>query len=111
EMQMFQHGFAYRYGGDEYACLIPNLSRSLTIHFLDELRVRLASVRYPDMPETTTVSIGFCYVDEDCPLTDREIEESANRAKTFAKANAKNCIATFRDTLNFGDEDLEIVSP
>lgn len=109
EAQVFQHGYAYRCGGDEYVCLIPNLSRSLTISFLEELRIRLSSVRYGDIPDTTTVSIGFCYVDADCPLTDREIEESANRAKNFAKRNAKNCIAMFRDTLNFGDEDLEIV--
>jgi hypothetical protein len=56
----------------------------------------------------TTVSIGLCIVDPDCPLTDRELLDRANRAKQFAKQNGKNRIATYRG-LRFTDRELEVV--
>jgi len=110
DAHVFHHGFAYRYGGDEYVILLPNLSQKLATGFLDDLRVRVSQLQYRGVEEQTTVSIGFCCVDPDSHLTDREIEELANRAKNFAKSNGKNCIATYSGT-NFEDEDLFVVSP
>lgn len=108
EAHVFHHGYAYRQGGDEYLILLPGLSRPLAIAFLDELRRKLADLVYPDVEEKTTVSIGLCVVDPDCPLTDRELLDRANRAKQFAKRGGKNCIATYRG-LRFVEEELEIV--
>jgi hypothetical protein len=46
-------------------------------------------------------------------LTDREVQEKANRAmqhaKQVAKQVSKNCIATFRGEF-FGDEDLYVMN-
>jgi diguanylate cyclase (GGDEF)-like protein len=110
DAHVFQHGFAYRQGGDEYLLLLPNLSRHLGISFLDALRLNLSQLEYRDIGERTTVSIGFCCVDPDSYLTDREIEELANRAKNFAKSSGKNCIATYSGT-GFEDGDLFVVTP
>lgn|SRR5262245_3196064 len=108
EAHVFHHGYAYRQGGDEYLILLPSLSRNLSISFLDELRCQLADLSYPDIGEKTTVSIGLCIVDPDCPLTDRELLDRANRAKQFAKQNGKNRIATYRGP-RFVSQELEVV--
>jgi hypothetical protein len=46
-------------------------------------------------------------------LTDREVQEKANRgmqhAKQVAKQVSKNCIATFRGEF-FGDDDLYVMN-
>lgn len=110
EAHVFHHGYAYRQGGDEYLVLIPSLSRLLAIAFLDELRRNLANLPYPDIAGKTTVSVGLCVVEPDCPLTDRELRERASQAKQFAKDNGRNCIATF-DGPRFIVDELKIVRP
>ena len=42
-------------------------------------------------------------------LSDREVQEKANRAMQHAKQVSKNCIATFRGEF-FGDEDLYVMN-
>jgi diguanylate cyclase (GGDEF)-like protein len=109
EAHVFHHGYAYRQGGDEYLILLPSMSRSLAIQFLDELRLKLAELSYPEIPEKTTVSIGLCIAESDCPLTDRELLGRANQAKDFAKRSGKNRVATFRGPRLLKDE-IEVVS-
>ncbi len=108
EAHIYHHGFAYRQGGDEYLILIPSFSRPLAIGFLDELRARLANLSYPEIEEKTTVSIGLCIVDPDCPLTDRELLDRANKAKEFAKNQGKNRIATYSG-LRMDEAELQVV--
>lgn len=110
EAHVFQHGFAYRQGGDEYLILIPSLSRALCIAFLDELSIKLAGLNYPEIEGSTTVSIGLCVVEPDCPLTDRELRDRASLAKQFAKAEGRNCIATYDGSRMISDE-LRILKP
>jgi len=110
EAHVYHHGFAYRQGGDEYLVLLPSLSKELAIAFLDELRCKLAEATYPEIEGATTVSIGVCQADPDCPLTDRELRERANWAKKFAKDHGKNCIATYEGPRLLADE-LRVVRP
>ncbi len=107
EAHVFHHGFAYRQGGDEYLILIPSFSRQMAIRFLDELREKLANLTYPEMAERATVSIGLCIVDPDCPLTDRELLDRANKAKEFAKNQGKNRIATYA-TVRMNEGELHL---
>src|SRR5207247_1311212 len=60
EAHVYHHGYAYRQGGDEYLVLLPSLSKEFAIAFLDELRLKLASLKYPEIDGSTTVSIGLC---------------------------------------------------
>jgi diguanylate cyclase (GGDEF)-like protein len=110
ESHMTFHGQAYRQGGDEYMILLPGMSRDLAIFFLDELRRKQAGLDYPEVPEKTTVSIGLCVADPDCPLTDRELREKANAAEAFAKRAGRNCIATYRNN-ELLPEDLYVAAP
>jgi diguanylate cyclase (GGDEF)-like protein len=104
------HGHAYRQGGDEYLLLLPGLSRSLAVGFLDELRIKQGSLVYPDVKEHTTVSMGVCVAGPDCPFTNRELREKANAAESFAKRSGRNCIATYRDE-RFESDSLYIAAP
>jgi diguanylate cyclase (GGDEF)-like protein len=111
EAHVYHHGYAYRQGGDEYLILVPSMSRSLAVVFLDELSAKLADLKYPEIEQKTTVSIGLCVVKPDSPLTDRELRDRAVRAKNFAKKEgSKNCIATFRSQ-RFIEEELQVVKP
>jgi diguanylate cyclase (GGDEF)-like protein len=110
EAHVYQHGFAYRQGGDEYLVILPSMSKPLAITFFDDLRTKVAALDYPQIDGSTTVSIGVCIAESGCPLTDRELRDLASRAKKFAKDNGKNCIATF-DGLRLSDDELRVVSP
>jgi GGDEF domain-containing protein len=111
ESHVFSHGYAYRHGGDEYAMLLPSLDYNLAKDFLDSLRRKIESLKYRGIDERITVSIGFCYVDPNSYLTDREAEERANRAMNFAKEpGGKNCVAGFLEE-RYDDKSLTVLTP
>ena len=108
ESHIYSHGFAYRYGGDEYIILLPNMSSSQAANFLNSFQKNLKQLKYFQIEKYTTVSIGIFEVSENCIQTDREVEERAASAKKFAKENGKNCIATYKEE-SFADEDLCVI--
>jgi diguanylate cyclase (GGDEF)-like protein len=93
ESWVFGHGHAYRFGGDEYVILLPNVSRRMAVIMLDELRRRVLDARFRAKEIRLSITQGVCRVDAECPLTDREILARANAAKAFAKAERKGSIA------------------
>ena len=105
EASVFFRGFAYRYGGDEYVVLLPNVDERMGLSLLEDIRLRLQGLIYRNIPERTSVSIGMCVLGPDCFLTEREAEERANRAKNYAKQQGRNRIATYRGSI-FREEDL-----
>ncbi|HEX8456378.1 MAG TPA: GGDEF domain-containing protein [Pyrinomonadaceae bacterium] len=109
EAHIFTHGRAYRYGGDEYVLLLPNMDVGSGGFFLEQLRRKLADMSYPGTTARTTVSIGFVLVDSDSFLTEWDALERANRAKTYAKTEGrKNCIVTYHGPL-FDENELYVV--
>jgi diguanylate cyclase (GGDEF)-like protein len=114
EAHVFNHGHAYRHGGDEFVLILPNMGFDLAVVFLDILRRDLERLAYPGIEQRATISIGFVYVDADCFLTDREAVEKANRAKKHAKGEkgkgGKNRIATYKG-MQFDEADLYLVEP
>ena len=112
EAHVYSHGWAYRFGGDEYLLLLPNMDLKVAGDFLQTLQERLRSLEFQGnhgIQERIAVSIGLCLVTPDSFLTDREVQEKANRAMQHAKQVRKNCIATFRGEF-FGDEDLYVMN-
>lgn len=115
EAHVHFHGAAYRQGGDEYLIILPGLSQSLSLAFLEELREKVAKLTYPRVVESLTVSIGACFADPDCHLTNRELQQMANLAKERAKGNqdeksqgkGKNRIAYYAGN-SFRENDLEL---
>src|SRR3989442_3298666 len=98
EAHVYSHGWAYRFGGDEYLLLLPNMDLKVAGDFLQTLQERLRSLEFQGIHgihERIAVSIGLCLVTPDSFLTDREAQEKANRAIQHAKQGSKNWIATF----------------
>ncbi|HEY9285596.1 MAG TPA: GGDEF domain-containing protein [Pyrinomonadaceae bacterium] len=109
EAHVYAHGFAYRYGGDEYALLLPNMDAELAAAFLNQLRRKVGEVEYPGTDKKTTVSIGFVLVGLDSHLTDREALRLANQAKNHAKQGGRDRLATYVGDL-FRQEDLRFLA-
>lgn len=108
ETHIYSHGYAYRYGGDEYIILLPNIFSSPAAEFLKPFQKDLQELKYFDIEKRIAVSIGIFEVSENCIQTDHEVEERAASAKKFAKEKGKNCIATYKKE-SFADEDLQII--
>ncbi len=96
ESHVYAHGFAYRFGGDEYVLLLPNMPSDSALQSLRELQEKLQSLSVRGIDDSVTVSIGVCTLAADSILTDIEVQDRANRAKAFAKKAGKNCIAIYR---------------
>jgi GGDEF domain-containing protein len=57
---VFGRGHAYRQGGDDYTLLLPGFKQKDAEEVLDSLRLRVADLKYPEVPAHTTISIGLC---------------------------------------------------
>jgi diguanylate cyclase (GGDEF)-like protein len=99
ESHVYSHGYAYRFGGDEYVLLLPNSDRELTVQTLRRLQERLSTLAYNEIRANPTISIGYCEVSTDCPLTNREVLQRAERAKKHAKDTNKGSISTYLDEM------------
>ena len=95
EAFVFGRGYAYRYGGDEYAILLPGVGQQAAKDALEGLRLQVQSLRYPGISTSMTISVGMCVVEPDCYLTNFEVEHNAERAKNVAKEEGRNQIAVF----------------
>lgn len=108
EAHFFSHGAAYRFGGDEYAVILPNVTQESASAMIGSFQRSLSTLRFVGVEETISVSAGLCLAGADSFLTNAEQLERATRAKNFAKENGKNCLATFSGSA-FHDDDLYIV--
>ena len=59
EAHIYGHGFAYRFGGDEYALLLPNANLDLATTFVIGLRRRVAELSFAGTDKVITVRSGF----------------------------------------------------
>jgi len=110
EAHIFGHGFAYRFGGDECALLLPNADTGLATTFVSVLRKRVSELRFLGTDKIITVSVGLCVVDRDCHLTDGELLQRAERAKNFAKKEGRDRVAGYTGRL-FDDSTLRVLGP
>ncbi|MBI5598309.1 MAG: GGDEF domain-containing protein [Deltaproteobacteria bacterium] len=92
EFHLFEHGHAYRFGGDEYIAILPNMSGENAVKNFEHFQKEISKIEYYEITDKITVSIGIVEVSEDCPLTEREIETKAAEAKKEAKKRGKNKI-------------------
>jgi diguanylate cyclase (GGDEF)-like protein len=110
EAHIYGHGHAYRFGGDEYALLMPNAAADLALALVHGLRKRTAALRFRGTDKTITVSVGLCIADPDCFLTDGELLQKAEQAKNFAKKEGRDRIAGYAGQL-FDENELRVLGP
>ncbi len=92
ESHVYSKGFAYRYGGDEYAMILPNMCASEVEIFLKELQVDLSKIGYEGVDKNPTVSIGIFEIRPGSPFIGEECLERAQLAKDAAKESGKDAI-------------------
>jgi diguanylate cyclase (GGDEF)-like protein len=109
EAAIFGHGYAYRYGGDEFVLLSPSADREVALAILRRLRGDLTRTRFENIAKSPTVSVGLCVVHPDSPLTDREALHWAAMAKKHAKT-AHNAIAVAEALRGIGDP-VAVIEP
>jgi diguanylate cyclase (GGDEF)-like protein len=110
EAHIFGHGYAYRFGGDEYALLMPNADGELALMFVNSLRKRVAALQFSGLDKVITISVGICVADRDCFLTDGELLQKAERAKNFAKKEGRDRVAGYASPL-FEESELHVLTP
>ena len=84
---------SFRYGGDEYLILLPNISKSNAIELAERIQEALKKnpFKIQDQLCPMTVSIGIAYREAgECSFQD--LFELADKALYMAKASGKNCI-------------------
>lgn len=107
EAHLFSHGYAYRYGGDEYVALLPNTSLAQASDLFFTFQKQLESLEFFEIEDRLSISVGICEVTEDCALTDHEVEERSAYAKSVAKGKGRNCICVMTGP-NYNDEDVQL---
>ena len=108
EAHLFSHGYAYRYGGDEYVAVLPNTSCSQATDLFLAFQKKLETLEYFEVVDRLHISVGICEVTEDCALTGYEVEERAAYAKNAAKRGGKNCIGIMTGP-SYSDGDVQLV--
>ncbi len=95
EAHVFGRGHAYRFGGDEYVIVHPNVDEGEAVRLCHHLQEKVANKVFSGVDARLGISIGLCPVEPECMLTDREILARANLAKNHAKAEKKGALASF----------------
>ena len=76
--------------------LLPNIKGDKAKSILSAFQKKVSDLDLVTIEENLAVSIGICEVDENCYLTDNEIEIKAAFAKKVAKGSGKNCISIIK---------------
>jgi diguanylate cyclase (GGDEF)-like protein len=91
-----------RYGGEEFAVVLPNTTGEEAIMVMDSLRSQFASYRqkFNDHELTVTFSCGIATFDKDHPShSEKELAEKADKALYAAKINGRNCVTLYEKAM------------
>ena len=108
ERAVYGHGYAYRYGGDEFVVIIPSADRHVALAILRRLQEDLAKTAFEMIEKPPTVSVGLCVLDPDSPLTDREALHWAALAKGQAKT-VHNVVAVVDGNREIDNPKIEVL--
>jgi len=95
ESFIFNHGYTYRFGGDEYKLLLPNINEKNAVRFLANLQESISFVQYlpiENKSDNPRISVGICEIGIDSVITDKEGIDFAEKAAMEAKQSGRNCI-------------------
>jgi len=81
-----------RVGGEEFACLVPNVSMEEALQIAERLRAAFGLMRFPGVAACATVSVGIAMTTSAC-RTLPALMATADRALYRAKAEGRNRVA------------------
>ena len=89
---------AARFGGEEFACLLPQTSIDGAIQFAEKVRVAIKDLKIPhagsDASDWVTVSIGLAEFNPQSKVSAEELLIVADEALYRAKENGRNQVAS-----------------
>jgi diguanylate cyclase (GGDEF)-like protein len=94
--------FVARFGGEEFLLVLSNTDLEGALVACNKLRVAIANMRVPGIPEPTTASFGVALFPADGG-TPEALLRGADRALYGAKSAGRNCVKTLR-SLEVADE-------
>jgi diguanylate cyclase (GGDEF)-like protein len=90
-----------RLGGEEFSCLLPDVSMAQALQFAERLRRDFEAIGFPCPPGVATVSVGVAMASDDSTLN--SLLAAADRALYRAKAKGRNCVEAARSPLALVD--------
>ena len=93
EAEVYARGFAYRFGGDEYAVILPNADLEDAKNHLERFKCRLQQIDYGNIVgNKPDVTAGLFEIDLDTPYTNSECLKFAEQAKNEGKVKCRGSI-------------------
>jgi diguanylate cyclase (GGDEF)-like protein len=94
--QIFQQGLrkpdiCCRYGGEEFAIILPETSGTKAIHVAEKLRHLVADYEFPGIPRRITISAGVSDFPR-CGKTRDLLVQAADDSLYLAKQSGRNCV-------------------
>jgi len=90
-----------RFGGEEFAVILPETSREDVIHVVERARCAVEEISISaetcDQPIRVTMSFGIAQRDE-AVQTATELIHKADMALYHAKGSGRNCIGVYKDS-------------
>jgi diguanylate cyclase (GGDEF)-like protein len=99
--QIRKNDIVCRYGGEEFAILLPETTTERAAAVADKLRRVVADFQFPGVPRPVTISLGVA----DCPThaaSRDDLVRAADEAMYAAKQNGRNRIETAQQTVAKG---------
>jgi len=85
-----------RYGGEEFAVVMPNTDAKAAQQVLEEIRRRFAEIRYPAQPQdlSCTFSCGIAQLQDN--TSSQTLTQHADEALYVAKHGGRNRVEVYR---------------
>ncbi|MCU1718239.1 PleD family two-component system response regulator [Pseudomonas sp. 5P_3.1_Bac2] len=85
-----------RYGGEEFAVIMPDTNAAAASQVLDEIRRRFAEIQYSAQPQdlSCTFSCGIAQIETG--LDSKLLSQQADQALYVAKHGGRNCVALYQ---------------
>jgi diguanylate cyclase (GGDEF)-like protein len=97
-----KNDWACRYGGEEFAIILPNTNKEETFKFAERLRLKIEQYKFPQEEiqpqQKITASIGIATFPDDASNKD-ELIYKADMAMLEAKKRGKNCTYQYSSNL------------
>jgi len=93
-----------RYGGEEFAAILPNTDEEGAIHVAESIRKKIeeTAIEIDDGSISLTVSIGISVMIPKEINKDEQLVSNADKALYEAKENGRNQVRVFKDNNNSG---------